>query len=45
MWHAICSVVGKPEGKGPLERPRYRRTDTILKMDLAEYSASLWPLF
>jgi hypothetical protein len=27
--------VGKPEGKGPLGRPRRRRTD-IIKMDLLE---------
>jgi hypothetical protein len=27
--------VGKPEGKRPLRRPRYRRVDNI-KMDLGE---------
>jgi len=26
-------LVGKPEGKGPLERPRRRRVDNI-RMDL-----------
>jgi hypothetical protein len=32
----MCWVfVGKPEGKGPLERPRHRWVDNI-KMDLQE---------
>jgi hypothetical protein len=45
LWNLFCSLVGKSEGKGPLERPMYRQTDTILKMDLTEYSVSLWAVF
>jgi hypothetical protein len=33
--NAYRSLVGKPEGKRPLGRPRHRLVDTI-KMDLAE---------
>jgi hypothetical protein len=33
--NAYRLLVGKPEGKRPLERPRYRRVD-IIKMDLIE---------
>jgi hypothetical protein len=42
MWHAwgrgtgVCGVlVGKPEGKRPLGRPR-RRWENSIKMDLGE---------
>jgi hypothetical protein len=38
MWEKrnACSVLmGKPEGKRPLERPRLRREDNI-RMDLRE---------
>jgi hypothetical protein len=42
MWHtwgekrnAYRILVGKPEGKRPLGRPRHRREDNI-KMDLRE---------
>jgi hypothetical protein len=33
--NAYRLLVGKPEGKGPLGRPRWRRVDNI-KMDLGE---------
>jgi hypothetical protein len=33
--NACKLLVGKPEGKGPLERPRGRRVDNI-RMDIAE---------
>jgi hypothetical protein len=33
-------LVGKPEGKRPLERPRYRRIDNI-KMNLLEIGFSV----
>jgi hypothetical protein len=33
--NAYRILVGKPEGKRPLERPRHRRVDNI-KMDLRE---------
>jgi hypothetical protein len=33
--NAYWILVGKPEGKRPLGRPRYRRVDNI-KMDLRE---------
>jgi len=36
MGRGVYSVlVGKPEGKGPLGRPR-RRWEDIIKMDLQE---------
>jgi hypothetical protein len=35
MVHAYKIVVGKPEGKRPLGRPRHRREDNI-RMDLRE---------
>jgi hypothetical protein len=35
MWHAYRVLVGKPEGKRPVEKPRRRREDGI-KMDLRE---------
>jgi hypothetical protein len=37
MWHAWHTgvLVGKPEGKRPLGRPRHRREDNI-KLDLRE---------
>jgi hypothetical protein len=34
-------LVGKPEGKRPLERPR-RRWEDIIKMDLQEVGCELW---
>ena len=34
-------VVGKPEGKRPLERPRHRWEDKI-KMDLQEVGCGVW---
>ena len=34
-------LVGKPEGKRPLERPRRRREDNI-KMDLQEVGRGSW---
>jgi hypothetical protein len=34
-------VVGKPEGKRPLGRPRHRREDNI-KMDLQEVGCWVW---
>ena len=34
-------VVGKPEGKGPIERPRRRWKDNI-KMDLQEVGWRAW---
>ena len=36
-------LVGKPEGKGPLGRPRRRWEDNI-KMDLQEVGGGLWGL-
>jgi hypothetical protein len=41
----VCRVlVGKPEGKRPLERPRRRREDGI-KMDLREIGWGVWSGF
>jgi hypothetical protein len=37
-------LVGKPEGKGPLERPRHRWEDG-LKMDLKEIGWWVWSGF
>jgi hypothetical protein len=34
-------LVGKPEGKKPLGRPRHRREDNI-KMDLKEVGCGVW---
>jgi hypothetical protein len=34
-------LVGKPEGKGPLERPRRRLEDNI-RMDLQEVGCGVW---
>jgi hypothetical protein len=34
-WNAYRILVGKPEGKRPLGRPRHRRVDNI-KIDLRE---------
>ena len=34
-------LVGKPEGKKPLGRPRHRWEDNI-KMDLQEVGCSVW---
>jgi hypothetical protein len=34
--NACRILVGKPEGKRPLGRPRRRRVDNINKMDLRE---------
>ena len=34
-------LVGKPEGKGPLGRPRRRRVDNI-RMDLQEVGCGIW---
>ena len=34
-------LVGKPEGKRPLERPRYRWVDNI-KMDLQKMRLGAW---
>ena len=36
-------LVGKPEGKRPLERPR-RRWENNIKMDLEEVGRGLWGL-
>jgi hypothetical protein len=36
-------LVGKPEGKRPLGRPRCRREDNI-KMDLEEVGCGVWTL-
>jgi hypothetical protein len=33
--NAYRLLIGKPEGKGPLERPRHRRVENI-RMDLGE---------
>jgi hypothetical protein len=43
MWHAwerrvYKVLVGNPEGKRPLERPRHRQEDGI-RMDLREWLA------
>jgi hypothetical protein len=35
MWHENTLLVGKPEGKRPLERPRRMWID-IIKIDLLE---------
>jgi hypothetical protein len=37
-------LVGKPEGKRPLERPRRRREDGI-EMDLKEIGWGVWSGF
>jgi hypothetical protein len=37
-------LVGKPEGKRPLERPRHRWEDGI-KMDLGEIGLGVWSGF
>ena len=34
-------LVGKPEGKGPLRRPRRRRMDNV-GMDLQEFDVGMW---
>ena len=34
-------MVGKPEGKRPLERPRRRWEDNI-KMDLQDWDVGVW---
>jgi hypothetical protein len=34
-------LVGKPEGRRPLGRPRYRREDGI-RMDLREIGLGVW---
>ena len=34
-------LVGKPEGKRPLGRPRHRREDGI-KMDLQKWNVGVW---
>jgi hypothetical protein len=34
-------LVGKPEGKRPLERPRHRWEDNI-KMDLQKWDVGVW---
>jgi hypothetical protein len=47
MWHAwerrevYKVLVGKPEGKRPLGRPRHRWEDGI-RMDLREISLGVW---
>jgi len=38
----VLGFVGKPEGKGPLARPRHRWEDNIV-MDLQEVECALWP--
>jgi hypothetical protein len=51
--HAACMgeirneytlLVGKPEGKGPLGRPRHRWEDNI-KMELMKQGGKLWTGF
>jgi hypothetical protein len=37
-------LVGKPEGKRPLERPR-RRWEVGIKMDLSEIGWGVWSRF
>jgi hypothetical protein len=49
MWHAWerkmnKALVGKPEGKRPLDRPRHRREDGI-RMDLREIAWGMWSGF
>jgi hypothetical protein len=43
MWEGkgIYKVVGKPEGKRPLRRPRHRWEDNM-KMDLQEVGWGVW---
>jgi hypothetical protein len=44
MGEAVCIyriLVGRPEGKRPLERPRCRWVDNI-KMDLREIDGVVW---
>jgi hypothetical protein len=44
-WRNVYRVlVGKPEGKGPLERPRHRWEEGI-KMDLREIGWGVWSGF
>jgi len=35
-------LVGKPEGKRPLGRPRYRWKDNIKKWDVGVWTGSSW---
>jgi hypothetical protein len=50
MWHAwerkksVDFLVGKPEGRRPLERPK-RRWEDGLKMDLRRLAGSVWSGF
>jgi hypothetical protein len=41
MWHVYKVLVGKLEGKRPLERPRRRGEDRI-RMDLREIGLGVW---
>jgi hypothetical protein len=44
MWErrGVCRVlVGKPEGKGPLGRPRRRWDDNNIKMELQEVGCGI----
>jgi len=40
-WGVYRVLVGKPEGKRPLGRPR-RRWDDNIKMDLREVGCGVW---
>jgi hypothetical protein len=40
-WNACRILVGKPEGKRPLEGPRRRRVDSI-KIYLREIGCMVW---
>jgi metal-dependent amidase/aminoacylase/carboxypeptidase family protein len=42
--NAYIILVGKPEGKRPLERPLYRREYNI-RFDLKEIGVKLWTRF
>jgi len=44
MRYAYRILVGKPEGKRPLGRPRRRWEDNI-RMDLGKWSGKVWTGF
>jgi hypothetical protein len=40
-WNAHRLLLGKPEGKGPLGRPRHKLVDNI-KVDIGEIGLLVW---
>jgi hypothetical protein len=42
--NAYTLLVGKPEGRRPLGRPRHRWVDNI-RMDLGEWDGVMWTRF